>query len=281
MLCSVTEVEETKQVLKMLPILISTFLPSVAVAQSGTLFIKQGSTLDQRIGRFSFPPASLGAFVTITMIVCILLHDRVFVKIARKLTKNPRGITLLQRVGAGFILHIIVMIIASVTEAHRLSVAKKHGLVESGGQVPLSIFILLPQFILIGVADACTEVAKLEFFYDQAPDSMKSLGTSYYSTSMGVGSLLSSFVLSTVARVTKENGRSGWILNNLNASRLDLYFLFLGAMCFLNFIEFVVIVRLYRYKAEVSDSMKVLKEELEMEGVKSRNQVQLISSAQG
>ncbi|KAL3812443.1 hypothetical protein ACJIZ3_013711 [Penstemon smallii] len=273
MLCSVTEVEETKQMLKMLPILITTFLPSVMVAQSNTLFIKQGSTLDKTMGHIKLPPASLGAFVTVTMLTCVALYDRVFVKIIKKWTKNPRGITLLQRLGIGFVLHIFIMIIASITERYRLNVARNHGIGESGGQVPLTIFILLPQFILMGVADACAEVAKIEFFYDQAPESMKSLGTSYYSTSIGIGNFLSSFILSSVSRVTKENGHKGWILDNLNESRLDLYFAFLAVLSFLNYVVFLVVVKMYRYKAEVSDTMEVLKEELE--GVRSKNQIEL------
>lgn len=272
MLCTVTEVEETKQMLKMLPILITTFLPSVMVAQSNTLFIKQGSTLNKKMGGIELPPASLGAFVTVTMLACIVLYDRVFVKIIRKWTKNPRGITLLQRLGIGFVLHIFIMFIASGTERYRLNVARKHGVVENG-QVPLTIFVLLPQFILMGVADACAEVAKIEFFYDQAPESMKSLGTSYYSTSIGVGNVLSSFILSTVSDITKANGHKGWILNNLNESRLDLYFAFLAVLSFLNYIVFVVVVKLYRYKAEVSDTMEILKEELQVG--RSKNEIQL------
>ncbi|KAK6161279.1 hypothetical protein DH2020_004660 [Rehmannia glutinosa] len=116
-----------------------------------------------------------------------------------------------------------------------------HGLVENGAQLPLTIFILLPQFVLMGVADACAEVAKLEFFYDQAPERL--------------------------------NGHKGWILDNLNESRLDLYFAFLAVLSFLNYIVFLVIVMSYGYKAEVSDSMEVLKEELE--GVNSKNLVEL------
>ncbi|KAK9931236.1 hypothetical protein M0R45_018522 [Rubus argutus] len=46
-------------------------------------------------------PASLGAFVTISMLISVVLYDRFFVKFMRKLTKNPRGITLLQRMGIG------------------------------------------------------------------------------------------------------------------------------------------------------------------------------------
>ncbi|XP_024018465.1 protein NRT1/ PTR FAMILY 5.2 isoform X5 [Morus notabilis] len=262
MLCSVTQVEETKQMVRMLPILVSTFVPCVMLAQVNTLFVKQGTTLQRKIGSFKIPPASLIAFVTFSMLVSIVLYDRFFVKIIRKWTKNPRGITLLQRMGIGMVLHTLLMAVASIIERHRLSVAREHGVVQNAGQVPLSIFILLPQFVLMGVADAFIEVAKIEFFYDQAPENMKSLGTSYSMTTIGVGSLLSSFLLSTVSHVTKENGHHGWILNNLNDSHLDYYYAFLSLLSFSNFIFFLFLSQSYVYKAEVSDSIQVLTEEL-------------------
>ncbi|KAM7488470.1 hypothetical protein LguiB_025954 [Lonicera macranthoides] len=263
MLCSVTEVEETKQMLRMIPILITMFLPSVMVSQTHTLFVKQATTLNKNIGdHFKFPPASLGAFVTVSMLLSIIIYDRVFVKIIQKWTKNPRGITLLQRLGTGLALHILIMIIASLIEKYRLSTAKRHGLDETKGQVPLTIFILLPQFILMGMSDACFEVAKIEFFYDQAPESMKSIGTSYSMTSYGVGNFLSSAILSTVSHITKENDHKGWIQNNLNASRLDYYFMFLAILSAVNFVFFLVVARYYQYRAEVSNSMEILKEEL-------------------
>ncbi|XP_031258441.1 protein NRT1/ PTR FAMILY 5.2-like [Pistacia vera] len=262
LLCSVTQVEETKQMLRMIPILISTFVPSTMIAQINTLFVKQGTTLDRAVGSFKIPPASLAGFVTISMLVCVVLYDRYFVKIMRWWTKNPRGITLLQRMGIGLVLNIIVMTIASLTERYRLSVAKKHGVVQNGGEVPLTIFVLLPQFVLMGTADAFL-VAKMEFFYDQAPESMKSLGTSYSTTTLGIGNFLSSFLLSTVSDITQEDGHQGWILNNLNASHLDYYYAFFAILNILNFAFFLAVSRSYVYKAEVSDSIEVLTEELE------------------
>ncbi|KAK8988129.1 hypothetical protein V6N11_065727 [Hibiscus sabdariffa] len=162
-----------------------------------TSSLRQGTTLNRHMGNFEIPPASLAAFVTISMLICVTLYDRLFIPVIRKWTKNPRGITLLQRMGVGLVLHIIIMAIASFTERYRLSVARQHGLVEHGGQLPLTIFILLPQFVLMGTADAFLEVAKLEFFHDQAQEGMKTLGTSYSSRTMGIGSFLSSFLLST------------------------------------------------------------------------------------
>ncbi|XP_059448876.1 protein NRT1/ PTR FAMILY 5.2-like [Corylus avellana] len=272
MLCSVTQVEETKQMVRMIPIWVATVVPSIMIAQINTLFVKQGATLDRGIGSFNIPPASLAAFVTISLLVSVMLYDRFLVKIMRRWTKNPRGITLLQRMGVGLFMHILIMIIASLTERYRLRVAKEHGLVEHGGQVPLTIFILLPQFVLMGIADAFLDVAKIEFFYDQAPENMKSLGTSYSMTTFGAGNFLSSFLLSTVSHITKKHGHRGWILNNLNASHLDYYYAFFVILNFLNFIFFLIVIKFYVYKAEVSDSIKVLTDELKGMTVKVSNQ---------
>lgn len=145
---------------------------------------------------------------------------------------------------------------------YRLKVAADHGLIhQTGVKLPLTIFALLPQFVLMGMADSFLEVAKLEFFYDQAPESMKSLGTSYSTTSLAIGNFMSSFLLSTVSEITKKRGR-GWILNNLNESRLDYYYLFFAVLNLVNFVLFLVVVKFYVYRADVTDSVVVKEEEM-------------------
>ncbi|XP_050207117.1 protein NRT1/ PTR FAMILY 5.2-like [Mercurialis annua] len=263
MLCPVTQVEETKQIMKMLPVLLITFLPSTMYAQIHTLFIKQGTTLNRKMGpHFEFPPACLTAFVTIFMLISLVLYDRYFVPFAQRYTKNPRGITLLQRMGIGFVLHVIIMVTACLAERRRLSVAHEHNITEKKGIVPLSVFILLPQFALMGVADTFAEVAKLEFFYDQAPEGMKSLGTSYFTSSLGIGNFLSSFLLKTVADLTKRNGHKGWILDNLNISHLDYYYVLLTILLFINFLVFLVVAKFFVYNIDV-DAKKDLQEAIE------------------
>ncbi|PRQ25765.1 putative proton-dependent oligopeptide transporter family, major facilitator superfamily [Rosa chinensis] len=254
-LCPVTQVEETKQMIKMVPILIATFLPSMMLAQGGTLFVKQGITLDRSIGpHFDIPPACLSAFVTIFMLISLVLYDRYFVPVVRKYTKNPRGITLLQRLGIGLVLHIIILMTAFFAERRRLSVIQENKLFGKRDTVPLTIFILFPQFALAGIADTFVEVAKIEFFYDQAPHGMKSLGTSYFTTSLGIGSFLSSFLLSTVADFTKKHAKRGWILDNLNISHLDYYYLFLASLSFLNLLFFLLVSKYYVYNADARES---------------------------
>lgn len=53
MLCTITQVEETKQILSLIPIWVATFIPSAMIAQINTLFVKQGATLDRSIGNFN------------------------------------------------------------------------------------------------------------------------------------------------------------------------------------------------------------------------------------
>ncbi|XP_027188302.1 protein NRT1/ PTR FAMILY 5.2-like [Cicer arietinum] len=254
-LCTVTQVEETKQMTKMIPILITTIMPSTLIVQATTLFIKQGITLDKRMGpHFDIPPACLTAFITIFMLISIIVYDRVFVPLIRRYTKNPRGITMLQRLGIGLVLHVIIMVTACLAERKRLHVARENRLFGQHDTLPITIFILLPQFALAGVADNFVEIAKMELFYDQAPEGMKSLGTAYFTTSLGLGSFLSTFLLSTIANITRRHGREGWISDNLNTSHLDYYYVFMAVLSLLNFLFFLVVAKFFVYNVDVTQN---------------------------
>ncbi|KAI3970684.1 hypothetical protein MKX01_024331 [Papaver californicum] len=218
-LCPVTRVEETKQIIKMLPILVVTFVPAMVMAQVNTPFIKQGITLERSLGpNFDIPPACLGVFVTLSMLVSVVIYDRYFVPLVRRYTK--------------------------IQEGKRLQVIRDNGITGKSAIVPLPIFILLPQYVLMGVSASFFLVANLEFFYDQSPESMKSIGTSYYTSSLGIGQFLGSFLLKTVANITERHG-TGWILDNVNYLILDYYYAFLGILSFLNLMLFLVFTKWY------------------------------------
>lgn len=121
---------------------------------------------------------------------------------------------------------------------------------EKNRTVPLSVFILLPQFVLLGIADVFLEVSKQEFFYDQAPEGMKSVGASLFCVSRGIGSFMSSAVLRAVSDATQRNGRSGWVSNNLNVSHLDHFYAFLAVLASLNFLFFFAVARSFIYNVE-------------------------------
>ncbi|XP_058761914.1 protein NRT1/ PTR FAMILY 5.2-like [Vicia villosa] len=248
MLCTVTQTEETKQMTKLIPISIVTIIPSTLGMHIFTLFVKQGMTLDKRVGdHFNISPGSLVSFTILFTLIWIPMYDRIFVPFIRHYTKNPRGITILQRIGIGLVLYIIILVIACLIERKRLKVARENNLLGMHDTIPLSIFILLPQFALSGIGDNFVEIAKMEFFYDQAPESMKSLGTACATASYGLGGFLSTFFLSAVADITQRHGGRGWILDNVNVSHLDYYYAFIAVISILNFICFLVVAKYFVY----------------------------------
>eukprot|EP00249_Psilotum_nudum_P017061 c26135_g1_i1 orf=1057-2967(+) len=248
-LCPVTQVEEVKLVTRVIPVWLTTFTYGVVITQISTLFTQQGATLDRRMGHFKIPPASFQAVCTIVVLLIVPLYDRILVPAARAFTGKERGISLLQRTGVGLFLSILCMITAALIEKKRLNAAKDHDLLDTPQvMIPMTIFWLLPQYIIIGIAEVFTLVGEQEFFYDQVPDTMKSLGMALYLGSNGVGSFLNSLLITIVNRISSRNGHNHWIRKNINRSHIDYYYYLLAALCALNFLLFLLVAHFYKYK---------------------------------
>nr|CAB3465609.1 unnamed protein product [Digitaria exilis] len=253
--CTVTEVEEVKLICGMILVWLTTLVPCTIWAQVNTLFVKQGTTLDRSLFGVRVPAASLGSFITISMLVSIPAYDRVLVPLVRRRTGDPRGITLLQRLGVGCALQVLVVACACLVEVRRMRVIRERSVRGAGDTVPMSVFWMPPQYVLMGVGDVFNSVGILEFFYDQSPDGMRSLGTTFFTSGLGVGNFLNSLLVTLVDRATR--GRDGrgrsWIGDNLNDSRLDYYYLFLLILSVLNTALFVWVAMRYKYKREFLD----------------------------
>ncbi|TYH50769.1 hypothetical protein ES332_D10G228000v1 [Gossypium tomentosum] len=249
--CTVTQVEGTKLVLGMLLIWLVTLIPSTIWAQINTLFVKQGTTMDRSLGSsFQIPAASLGSFVTSSMLLSVPMYDRYFVPFMRQKTGNPRGITLLQRLGIGFVIQIAAIAIAYAVEVRRMHVIRVHHIMGPKETVPMSIFCLLPQYVLLGIADVFNAIGLLEFFYDQSPEDMQSLGTTFFTSGIGVGNFLNSFLVTVVDKITGGGNGKSWIGDNLNDSHLDYYYGFLLVISTLNLGAFLWASSKYVYKRE-------------------------------
>ncbi|KAL3334408.1 hypothetical protein AABB24_030913 [Solanum stoloniferum] len=249
--CTVTQVEGAKLITGMTMIWLVTLIPSTIWAQINTLFVKQGTTLDRHLGStFQIPAASLGSFVTLTMLLSVPMYDRYFVPFMRKKTGNPRGITLLQRLGTGFFIQILAITFAYAVEVRRMHVITMHHINGPKEIVPMTIFCLLPQYVLLGVADVFNAIGLLEFFYDQSPEDMQSLGTTFFTSGIGLGNFLNSFLVTMVDKITGSNGGKSWIGDNMNDSHLDYYYAFLLVMSALNLGVFLWASNRYIYKRE-------------------------------
>lgn len=247
-LCTVTQVEELKILVRMFPVWATTIVFSAVYAQISTMFVEQGMVMDTSIGSFTIPPASLSTFDVISVIVWVPIYDRILVPVARRFTGKERGFSELQRMGIGLFISILAMAAAAVVEIRRLDIAKAEGLVSEKVAIPLSIFWQTPQYFLVGAAEVFTFIGSLEFFYDQSPDAMRSLCSALSLLTTALGNYLSSFILTVVTSVTTRGGRTGWIPDNLNEGHLDYYFWLLTGLSFLNLLIYVACANRYKSK---------------------------------
>jgi peptide/histidine transporter 3/4 len=255
-LCSLNQVEQVKLVLRLIPIWLTCLMFPIVISQVQTQFTKQGSTMIRSIGpHFNVSPASLQAIVGLTILITIPIYDRILVPWARKFTGHPSGITSLQRIGIGLFLTILIMVVSALVEARRISIVKHHNLMENPKAiVPMKLWWLLPQYMLCGWADMFTFVGQQELFYDQMPESMRSLGAALYLSVFGVGSFLSSAVICVVQAISSRcGGREEWLGDNLNRAHLDYFYLVLAGLSALNLCVYVWVAKRFVYKKVEGD----------------------------
>ncbi|GMN61903.1 hypothetical protein TIFTF001_031003 [Ficus carica] len=247
-LCTVTQVEELKTLVRLLPILATGISVAVVYAQISTMFVEQGMMMDTTIGSFTIPVASFSCLDVICVLVLVPIYDRVVVPIARRFTGNEKGFSELQRIGIGLFFSVLCMAAAAIVEANRLQLAKELDLVDKKVAVPLSIFWQVPQYLLVGITEMLTYIAQTEFFYEESPNAMRSLCSALLLLSLSLGYYLSSFILTVVTYFTRNDGKGGWITDNLNEGHLDYYFWLLACLSFLNLLVFVVCAKKFKPK---------------------------------
>ncbi|KAL8257080.1 hypothetical protein R6Q59_029121 [Mikania micrantha] len=243
-LCTVTQVEETKILIRMLPIILSTVFMNTCLAQLQTFTIQQSTTMDRNLHGFKVPGPSVPVIPLAFMFILIPIYDRVFVPLMRKFTGIPTGIRHLQRIGVGLVLSAISMAVAGIVETHRKSVAAKNNMVDSPGPLPLTVFWLGFQYAIFGVADMFTLVGLLEFFYEESSPGMKSMGTAISWCSLAFGYYTSSIVVEVVNKVS-----NGWLAsNNLNRDKLNYFYWLLAGLSLVNLGFYLMCASWYKYK---------------------------------
>uniref|UniRef100_A0ACD5XFX9 Uncharacterized protein n=1 Tax=Avena sativa TaxID=4498 RepID=A0ACD5XFX9_AVESA len=241
--------EEAWAVLRLFPIWATCLAYGVVFAQISTLFNQQGRTLDRNIfSGLELPPAAIQTFGPISILLFVPIYDRVLVPALRRATGNTLGLTLLQRVGAGMALSLAAVSVAALVEAHRLEIAREHGLVDDArATVPMSWVWLVPQYVILGIADVLAVVGMQEFFYDQMPGELRSLGLALYFSVMGIGGFISGVLISVIDRITSRDGGDSWFADNLNRAHLDYFYWLLAGLSLVELVLFLYLARSYAY----------------------------------
>ncbi|KAJ9174849.1 hypothetical protein P3X46_013450 [Hevea brasiliensis] len=251
-LCTVTQVEQVKILISVIPIFACTIVFNTILAQLQTFSVQQGSSMDTHLTEsFKIPPASLQSIPYIILIVVVPLYDTFVVPFARKFTGHESGITPLQRIGAGLFFATFSMVAAAIMEKKRRDAAVDSDKI-------LSIFWITPQFLIFGLSEMLTAVGLIEFFYKQSLKGMQAFLTAITYCSYSFGFYLSSLLVSLVNKITSsDSSKTGWLSdNNLNKDRLDLFYWLLAVLSLLNFLNYLFWARWYSYNPSLSSTQQ-------------------------
>ncbi|RZS11348.1 hypothetical protein BHM03_00042693 [Ensete ventricosum] len=245
-LSTLTDVEEVKQVIRMLPTWATTIMFWTVYAQMTTFSVSQATTMDRHIGpSFEIPAGSLTVFFVGSILIVVPFYDRIVVPVTRRITRNPQGLSSLQRIAVGLVFSILGMCAAALTERKRLSTALAN---PTAAVVPLVVFWLIPQFFLVGAGVAFMYIGQLDFFLRECPKGMKTMSTGLFLSTLSLGFFLSTALVTIVHKVTGSSGKGAWLTDDLNKGKLYNFYWLLVALSTLNLVAFVAASRGYVYK---------------------------------
>ncbi|XP_024311221.1 protein NRT1/ PTR FAMILY 4.5 isoform X2 [Brachypodium distachyon] len=236
--CTVTKVEETKIVLRVLPLFISSMVGYISNIILFTFTVQQGGMTNTSLGKIHVSPATLFIIPITFQMVMLAVYDQFIVPFLRKRTGYVGGITHLQRIGIGFVAMLLASVIAAIVEKKRKEAV-----------VQMSLFWLAPQFFLLGVADVTSFTGLLEFFNSEAPRGMKSIATALFWCDLGLASLMATFLVEVVNKATRHGQQGGWLEgSSLNNSHLDLFYWVVAVVGLLGFLNYLYWAKKYVYQ---------------------------------
>ncbi|MCD7456216.1 hypothetical protein HAX54_030929 [Datura stramonium] len=167
-----------------------------------------------------------------------------FLSLARRLTGLGQGISFLTRIN--WLLHFCHNTLVAGLLIKRKEAALAHGLMnKSKAIVPISVFWLVPQYCLHGVAEAFMSIGHLEFFYDQAPESMRSTATALFWTAISAGNYLSTLLVSLVHKFTTGPGGTNWLPDNNLNKEVEYFYWLITILQVVNLIYYLFCARFY------------------------------------
>ncbi|KAI4353265.1 hypothetical protein L6164_002228 [Bauhinia variegata] len=226
-ICSVDEVREVKHFSSLMHMSFTFWPFSLVLASANTFFVEQAGTLK--------PNFNVNYLFVISSVVSSTT-DKLFN--LKKLDKHKHGVSIV-RIGVGMVCAVVCCLVAGLLELHRLSLARKEGIVQSRGkQVSMGIAVLIPQFLLMGLMEGLAQKGLEEFYSNYVPESMEGFVQPFAELVSGTGKLLT---LPCIWIFTP------WFKDSINNSHLDRYFLMLAGLNFLALCWFVYYSWNYAY----------------------------------
>ncbi|KAK6261575.1 hypothetical protein QUC31_007391 [Theobroma cacao] len=242
-LCSLQTVEQLKCLLAVLPVWGSAIVYSIVLEQCSTFGILQAIQVSNSIGsHFKIPAGWMNLVPMLVVAVWIFIYECIYIPLARKITKQDKRLTIQQRLGTGFVMSILSMLASGIVEKKRRDSALSHGLFAS----PYSLALLLPQFVLAGLAQAFASVALMEFLTTQMPESMRTVAGALFFLALSIAGYLGSLLVTIIQNVTEKFGKTPWLGgSDLNKNKLDLYYYVIATLGVVNLLYFLFFASRY------------------------------------
>ncbi|TKY58251.1 NRT1/ PTR FAMILY 1.2 [Spatholobus suberectus] len=242
--CTVGQVESVKSLLRVLPMWSTGIFMMVSLSTFSTL---QANTMDRRLfGNFKMPAGSFTLIMIITLSIIIPVYDRIMVPLLAKYTGLPRGFSCKSRIGTGLLFVCAAKATSAIVETMRRNAAIEEGFEDQPNAViHMSALWLVPEFVLLGIAEAFNPVGQVEFFYTYFPKTMSSFAMALFTLELAAADVVGSVLVSIVDKVTSVGGKESWLSTNINRGHLNYYYALLTFVGIINYLYFLVICWAY------------------------------------
>ncbi|KAJ0932033.1 putative proton-dependent oligopeptide transporter family, major facilitator superfamily [Helianthus annuus] len=236
---TVKKVESLKSLILVLPLWSTGILIFTTITQSFPTL--QAKTMNRYVTPwFEIPAASFSLFLILTLTLWVTFYDCILVPFLAKYTHQPRGFHPKSRMGIGLAISTVGMIVSAIVETKRRDLAGPNTTVD------MSAMWLVPQYALLGLAEAFNSIGQMEFYYSELPKSMSSIAIAMFMVSNAISGLVGSLLINVVDAVTTKRGNTSWLSSDINEGHLDYYYWLLCFLNLLNFFYYLVCCRIYR-----------------------------------
>ncbi|CAI0457690.1 unnamed protein product [Linum tenue] len=194
--------------------------------------------MDRKMGpHLKFPAASIGIFSAVALTTWVTVYDNVIIPLARKRRNRLLELSILQRMGIGMCISTLAVVVAGIVEGQR----RRH--VE-----PTSVFWLVPQLVLLGVAEGFNGVAQIEFYHAELPATMASLTGGFFALGYSFASFAAALLESIVRAATRspDNKKIHWLSDN--GGKLDYHYFVVAGLAALNLAWFLFMAKRYKLR---------------------------------
>ncbi|KAH6777717.1 hypothetical protein C2S51_009029 [Perilla frutescens var. frutescens] len=244
--CTAAEVEEAKIAVHMVPMWMTFIVCGIVSSIGDTYFVEQSNNMKRNIGKLTLPPQILKFVKERTGNILSLLASSYL----KDLPNGPPNIKAPRKgIATAMVFSVLCCITAAKIEHKRLKVIRNHGLLDKpDNDVPMSIYWLIFQFVLLAGLDSFLEKSVAKFYQHQAPPSMTSYLENFVRAVSGLGFMSSSLSVYIVRKISERGGRPNWFQHTLNRSRLDRYYCVLACLSSVNLFVFLFVSTRYRYR---------------------------------